>query len=60
MVRSKDPKPSSSLKFKTKTQDKLKIIKLQNEEPHLSMRKLTDLVKIRLGLQLRQFVNNFD
>ena len=56
MVRSKDPKPSGSLKI----QDKLKIIKLQAEEPHLSMRKLTDLVKIRLGLQLRQFVNNFD
>ena len=42
MVRSKDPKPSGSLKI----QDKLKIIKLQAEEPHLSMRKLTDLVKL--------------
>ena len=39
MVRSKDPKPSGYLKI----QDKPKIIKLQAEEPHLSMRKLTDL-----------------
>ena len=39
MVRSKDPKSSGYLKI----QEKLKIIKQQAEEPHLTLRKLTDL-----------------